>query len=76
MALPQCDEWWIDSGASHYRTFDKNGMHKYVTSKDPLKVTLAYNSIFLAHGKGNLHVAVYDGAEKVKLLLTDVYGSP
>ena len=47
-------------------------MHKYVTFKDPLKVKLADNSILLAYGKGDLHVSVYDGSEKVELLLSDV----
>ena len=74
--LPQCDGWWIDSGASQHMTFDKKGMHKYVAFKDPLKVKLADNSIILANGKGNIQVSVYDGAEKVKLLLTDVLYAP
>ena len=74
--LPQCDGWWIDSGASQHMTFDKKGMHKYVAFKDPLKVKLAENSIILAYGQGHIHVSVYDGAEKVKLLLTDVLYVP
>ena len=74
--LRQCDGWWIDSGASQHMTFDKKGMHKYVAFKDPLKVELADNSIVLAYGQGHIHVSVYDGAEKVKLLLTDVLYVP
>ena len=56
--LPQCDGWWIDSGASQHMTFDKKGMHKYVASKDPLKVKLADSSIILAYEKGHIHITV------------------
>ena len=70
------DEWWIDSGASQHMTFDKNVIRKYVTFKDPLKVKLADNRILLASGKGDLHASVYDGSEKVELLLSDVLYVP
>jgi len=74
--LAQYNEWWIDSGASQHMTFDKNGLHKFIICKDPLKVKLADNSVLMAYGKGNIHLSVYDGTEKVDLHLNDVLYVP
>ena len=70
------NDWWIDSGASQHMTPSKKGMTDYVTFRNPLHVKLADDSILLAYGKGNLHLSVFDGTEKVNITLKDVFYVP
>ena len=50
----------------------KKELYNYSAFKDPLKIKLADNSTLLAHGKGSTHIVVYNGTEKVRLILSDV----
>ena len=50
----------------------KKGIADYVTFRNPLHVKLADDSVLLAYGKGNLHLSVFDGTEKVNIILKDV----
>ena len=70
------NDWWIDSGASQHMTPSKKGMTDYVTFRNPLHVKLADDSVLLAYGKGNLHLSVFDGTEKVNITLKDVLYVP
>ena len=70
------NDWCIDSGASQHMTPSKKGMTDYVTFRNPLHVKLADDSVLLAYGKGNLHLSVLDGTEKVNITLKDVLYVP
>ena len=52
------------------------GLRDCVAFKDPMIVKLADNRIVLAHGKGNLKFSIYDGTEKLELLLNDILFVP
>ena len=51
-------------------------MSEYTTFKKPLQVKLADNTVLFAYGKGNVHVLVYDGEEKLNVTLKDVFYVP
>ena len=70
------NDWWIESGASQHMTPSEKGMTDYVTFRNPLHVQLADDSVLLAYGKGNLHLSVFDGTEKVNITLKDVLYVP
>ena len=70
------NDWWIDSGASQHMTPDKKGLSDYQSFRNPLQVKLADNSVLLSYGKGNLHLSVFDGTEKVNITLSDVLFVP
>ena len=57
--ISQCNEWWIDSGASRHMKPEKKGLCDYI-----VLVKLADNSILLAYGKGSLRVTVCDGQKR------------
>jgi len=65
-------EWWIDSGASQHMTPDKKSLINVERSDSPVEVQLADNSILFSYGKGNVYLAVYDGTEKVNVMLKEV----
>ena len=55
---------------------DKKEMADYVQFQKPLNVKLADHSILLAYGKGTVHLSVFDGLEKVNVVLNDVLHVP
>ena len=68
--------WWIDSGASQHMTQNKEEILEYQKFSDPVKISLADNSVLLAHGKGDVNLSVYDGAKEIKIKLEGVLFVP
>ena len=54
----------------------KKELYNYSTVEDPLKKKLADTSTLLAHGKASSCIIVYNGTEKISLVLTDVLYVP
>ena len=71
-----CKEWWIDSGASRHMTPKKNSLVNFKKFEAPSQVKLADNSILNSYGKGDVYLTVYDGTEKVNVVLKDVLYVP
>ena len=69
-------EWWIDSGASQHMTPDKKSLINFERFDSPVEVKLADNSILFSYGKGDVYLAVYDGTEKVNVMLKEVLYVP
>jgi len=53
-------------------TPDKKSLINVERSDSPVEVQLADNSILFSYGKGNVYLAVYDGTEKVNVMLKEV----
>ena len=70
------NDWWIDSGASQHMTPDKEEMTEYERFESSLQIKLADNSVLHAYGKGNVHLSIYDGTEKIGIVLKDVLFVP
>ena len=71
-----CKEWWIDSGASRHMTPKKNSLVNFKKFEAPSQVKLADNSILTSYGKGDVYLTVYDGTEKVNVVLKDILYVP
>ena len=71
-----CKEWWIDSGASRHMTPKKNSLVNFQKFEAPSQVKLADNSTLNSYGKGDVYLTVYDGTEKVNVVLKDVLYVP
>ena len=54
----------------------KNEMTDFVRFKSPLDVKLADNSVLHGYGKGTVHLSVFDGLEKINVMLEDVLYVP
>lgn len=72
----EINDWWIDSGASQHMTAYKDTMLSYKSFEKPFQVKLADDSILLAYGKGNIIVPIYNGCEKINIMLQDVWYVP
>ena len=70
------NDWWIDSGASQHMSPNKKEMDDYTNFKKPLQIRIADNTILFAYGKGNLRVLVFDGKEKLNIMLKEVLYVP
>ena len=70
------ENWWIDSGASKHMTPKKTSLVNFQKFLTPSQVKLADNSILYSYGKGDVYLTVYDGAEKVNVVLKDVLYVP
>ena len=73
---PGDNNWWIDSGASQHMTPVKKSLINFEKFKTPLEVKLADNSVLFSYGKGDVHLSVYNGTEKVNIALKDVLYVP
>ena len=65
----QIKNWWVDSVASQHMAPEIKSFDDYSTFKTPLK--LADNSMLYVYGKGNVHLAVLNGNDKINIVLKD-----
>ena len=54
----------------------KKSLINFEKFKTPLEVKLADNSVLFSYGKGDVHLSVYNGTEKVNIALKDVFYVP
>ena len=53
-------------------TPEKKSFDNYSTFEMPLKVKLAADRVLYAYGKGNVHLTVLNGNDKINIVLKDV----
>ena len=61
---------WVDSGASQQITPQKKSLNDYSTFETPLK--LADDRVLYTYGKGNVHLTVLNGNDKINIISKDV----
>ena len=64
------------SGASQHMTREKKSFDVYSTFEIPLKVKLADDRVLCAYGKGDIHLTVLNGNDKINIVLKDVLFVP
>ena len=69
-------EWWIDSGASRHMSEEQNDFQTYKELEDPVRISLADNSVLFGIGVGDVMISIYDTSRSFKVRLDNVLHIP
>ena len=73
----KCDEWFVDSGATHHITNRREWFTEYTPFKNPKMMDSAKNGVcFQALGSGSIQVTTYDGHSWKEQVFKDVWLCP
>ena len=70
------NEWFIDSGATKYMTFDRSIMINFVKFEHPLNIYLGDSTAVMAQGEGKVRLPTCYGSDDVFLALHKVLFVP
>ena len=64
-------DWWIGSGASQHTAPETKSLNNYSTIEMLLKVKRTDNRVLYAYGKGNIHLTLLRGNNKINIVLKE-----
>lgn len=75
--MSECDEWFIDSGATHHVTNRRDWFVSYKPFDTPKKMDSAKNNVHIkAFGSGRINVETFDGRRWTRRYFDDVWYCP